>query len=183
MKYTVTVDGEVFEIEIGPEGRVWVNHEPYEIDLQHVGGTGEYSMLMNNRSYEIHVDDNNNGHRWVTVSGRPYRTWLQRGHGIPERGRLATEEVCGGPGDLTTHVEIRAPLPGLLVELYVREGEHVEEQQVVAVLESMKMNLELRAPREAVVCEIRATPGRQVAQYELLAILGPEVSLRSSEGQ
>ena len=68
---------------------------------------------------------------------------------------------------------MRAPLPGLLVEMEVSEGDHVEEQDVVAVLESMKMNLELRAPHSGVVRELRVSPGSQVAQDEVLAIISP----------
>jgi acetyl-CoA/propionyl-CoA carboxylase biotin carboxyl carrier protein len=68
---------------------------------------------------------------------------------------------------------MRAPLPGLLVEMEVCEGDHVEEQDVVAVLESMKMNLELRAPHSGVVRELCVTPGCQVAQDEVLAIISP----------
>lgn len=179
MKYSVTVEGEVFEIEIGPAGRILVNQEPYQVDLRHVGGSGssespaEYSLLVDNRSFEIHIADRDDGVRWVTVGGRPYHTRVQFGHGVlrvarervAERGRESRE----GPA---SHVEMRAPLPGLLLELSVREGEHVKEQQVVAVLESMKMNLELRAPRDGVVRELRAVPGQQVAQDELLAVLG-----------
>jgi hypothetical protein len=61
MRYTVTVDGDVFEIEVGPGGRAWVNHEAYDVDLRQVGGNGEYSLLMDNRSYEVHVAEGDNG--------------------------------------------------------------------------------------------------------------------------
>ncbi|MGD2105089.1 MAG: biotin/lipoyl-binding protein [Anaerolineae bacterium] len=175
MKYTVTVDGDVFEIEIGPEGRAWVNQEAYEVDLQHVGGNGEYSLLMDHRSYEIDVGDDQDGHQWLTIGGRPYRTRLHRGDGMPGNGRPAGAKVGveakRGP---LPHVEMRAPLPGLLVELRVDEGDCVDEDQVVAVLESMKMNLELRAPREGVVRDVRSSEGQQVAQDEVLVILGAQ---------
>lgn len=174
MKYAVTVDGELFEIEIGHGGRAWVNREPYEVDLQHVGGNGEYSLLMDHRSYDIHVVDSNNGHNWVTVSGRPYRTELYRGEGQrPMKAAADGDGGCGLAAVPASRVELRAPLPGLLVELRVEEGEAVGEQQVVAVLESMKMNLELRAPRQGVVGEVRAQAGRQVRQDEVLAVLAP----------
>jgi biotin carboxyl carrier protein len=174
MKYTVTVDGDVFQIEVGPGGRAWVNDRPYEVDLQHLGDSGEYSLLVNNRSYEVHVAEGGNGHRWVTVGGRRYRANLQRGHRSQGNGGTRTGENgdCDASGQAGC-MEMRAPLPGLLVELDVREGERVEEQQVVAVLESMKMNLEIRAPRDGVVHDLCATPGRQVAQDEVLAVLGP----------
>ncbi|MGD2176248.1 MAG: biotin/lipoyl-binding protein [Anaerolineae bacterium] len=177
-KYTVDVHGDVFDIEVGRGGWAWVNQEPYEVDFRHLGGNGEYSLLMSNRSYEIHVADRDNGHRWVTVGGRRYRTRLQLGRSAcrngPEDapdGGLRPQE---GP---TSRVEIRAPLPGLLVELHVREGEHIEEQQVVAVLESMKMNLELRAPGAGVVRDVCAAPGRQVAQDDMLVVVGPSEAL------
>ena len=180
MKYTVTVDGDVFEIEVGTGGRTWVNQQPYEVDLRHVGGNGsthpagEYSLLMDHRSYEIHIDDSDHGDRWLMVGGRPYRARLQRGHGVGGNGRIHPEGGrCGGREAKPAHTEVRAPLPGLLVELRVRENEHVEEQQVVAVVESMKMNLEVRAPRDGVVRDLCAVPGGQVAQDDVLAIVGP----------
>ena len=181
MKYTVTVDGEVFEIEVGPGGRAWVDRRPHKVDLRHVGGNGEYSLLMDHRSFEIHVADSDNGHNWVTVGGRPYRTQLYRGQGRRRRSGNGNGKGCRTNGGVPqSRAEMRAPLPGLLVELRVAEGEAVEEQQVVAVLESMKMNLELRAPREGVVRELRVEPGRQVKQDEVLAILGPEDNSCSS---
>jgi biotin carboxyl carrier protein len=139
---------------------------------------------MDNRSYEVHVADSDNGHRWVTVGGRLYRTELHRGHGVRANGRTCGEN--GGNGapkkPLAARIEMRAPLPGLLVELRVEAGEHVEEQQVVAVLESMKMNLEVRAPRAGVVRELCAAPDQQVAQDAVLAVLSTtdSCSARSS---
>ena len=192
MKYTVTVDGDVFEIEIDSGGCARINQRAYDVDLLHVGGNGatqsagQYSLLMDNRSYEVDVADSENGQQWVMVGGRLYRTHLQRGHrdsrstddpcrtGIHGNGR--TRPACGDRSAQrrpACYTEVRAPLPGLLVELRVREDEHVEEQQVVAIVESMKMNLEIRAPRDGVVCDLCVDPGRQVAQDEVLAILEP----------
>lgn len=173
MKYTVTVDGEVFEIEFGPGGRAWVNQEPYDVDLKDVGG--QYSLLMDHRSYEVHVAETDEGRCWVTVGGRPFRACLQRGSrlnkgvGIPGNGNSSR-----GAHELSSSVEMRAPLPGLLIEMQVCEGDYVEEHDVIAVLESMKMNLELRAPRGGAVQEVRVASGRQVAQDEVLAIISPD---------
>lgn len=186
MKYTVTVEGEVFKIELGREGQVWVNHRPYEVDLQGASGLGQYSLLVDHHSYDVHVERADNGTRQVTVGGRPYWAHLQRGHRI---GRTAASEeaVCRGSPQAVVErsaaAEVRAPLPGLLVEMRVREGEHVEEQDVVAVLESMKMNLEIRAPRSGVICSPCGVAGRQVAQDEVLAIIGPNGSSYSSDSR
>jgi|GEM_PF-636051 len=183
MKYTVTLDGEIFEIEFGPEGRAWVNQRPYEVDLRDVGG--QYSLLMDHRSYEIHVTETDGVVGCFTVGGRPYHTVVQRGHGV-DRGSdagLTVDERGARPlRHLPSSIEMRAPLPGLVVEMPVVEGAHVEEQDVVAVLESMKMNLELRAPREGVVCHILVSPGTQVAQDEVMAIISPNGASPQDKG-
>ncbi len=173
LKYTVAVDGEVFEIEFGPAGRAWVNQEPYEVDLNHVGG--QYSLLMDHRSYEVHVGETDGGACRVTVGGRPFHARLRRGFGNTGQGAFSRGggKSSPAPERRSSDVEIRAPLPGLLLETQVSEGDHVEEQDVVAVLESMKMNLELRAPHSGVIRELCAAPGGQVAQDQLLAIISP----------
>jgi biotin carboxyl carrier protein len=182
MKYTVTVEGEVFKIEFGPGGRAWVNQEPYEVDLTDVGG--QYSLLMNHRSYEVHVGESDDGACYVTVGGRPFRARLRRGYqanttGTPSRGSKNSSRAPKRP---SSDVEMRAPLPGLLVETQVSEGDRVEEQDVIAVLESMKMNLELRAPHSGVIRELYTAPGRQVAQDEVLAIISPNGASRRNGG-
>ena len=52
------------------------------------------------------------------------------------------------------------------------EGQRVEDGEVVAVLESMKMHLELRTPRLGVVRTLCAAAGQEVAQGDVLAVIG-----------
>ena len=55
--------------------------------------------------------------------------------------------------------EVRAPMPGTLIKLLVTEGDAVEEGQIVAVLEAMKMEHQLRAPLTGTVQKISGTVG------------------------
>lgn len=169
MKYVVTVEGKTFEIEVDREGqRVWVDHQPYDVDLRDVGGIGQYSLLLNHRSYEAHVEQNEEEGCQLVVAGRPYQAFLQRNQSRSE----------GGPATATRHestnAEVCAPLPGRLVEMRVAEGEQVKEKDVVAVLESMKMNLELRAPQSGVISALSGTAGQEVDQGEVLAVIEPD---------
>jgi acetyl/propionyl-CoA carboxylase alpha subunit len=63
--------------------------------------------------------------------------------------------------------EVRAPLAGQVVRI-LDDGSPVEEGDVVAVIESMKMHWEIRAPAGGVVAEITATPGAAIAAGTLL---------------
>jgi len=166
MKYVITVDEKTFEIELGEEGEVWINRRPYKVDMKGVSGQPEYSLLVNNRSYEAHVEDSEGEICRMLVAGRPYSARLEQGGRRPKKGNGDSAETRSG--------EIRAPLPGLLVSTPVKAGERVSEGDVVAVMESMKMNLELRAPLDGVIEEINATAGNQVGQGDVLAVIGRE---------
>jgi len=163
MRYRVDVEGRAFDIEIRPDGRVWVNRRPIDIDLAEMRGRPGYSLLVNNRSYEAHVEAGADGECRVVVAGRPYQASLR-----PER-RAPT--VLAQPQPRSKLAEVSAPLPGLLVDVQVTEGQPVQEGDVVAVLESMKMHLELRAPRSGVVCALSAVAGQEVAPGDVLAII------------
>lgn len=165
MKYYVEVEGREFEIEVGLDGQVYVDGQSVDVDLGRIDGTNHYSLLVDNRSYETHVEAEEGGECRVLVSGRPYRARLAAGNG-------ATPCGAGGNGSRGA-VEISAPLPGLLIEVCVAEGETVEKGDVVAVLDSMKMNLELRAPWGGVVQEVCGIPRTEIAQGEVVARVSP----------
>ena len=59
--------------------------------------------------------------------------------------------------DASTHVV--SPMPGLLIEVAVREGDEVKAGQPVAVVEAMKMENVLNAPCDGRVAQILASPG------------------------
>ena len=81
------------------------------------------------------------------------------------RGASAATEA---PGD------ILAPMPGAVLEVLVAQGDRVERNQTVALMESMKMELVITAPRAGVVRRVSVEPGQQVDRGMRLMELGPE---------
>lgn len=65
--------------------------------------------------------------------------------------------------------EVIAPMPGLVVAVHAKEGERVEKNQPLIVLEAMKIQLTLKAPRAGMVTGISAMAGEQVIEKALLA--------------
>ncbi len=66
---------------------------------------------------------------------------------------------------------VRAPMPGVVIELGVAEGDEVEAGQPVAVIESMKMELSLTAPLAGTVTAVEATAGDRVKEGQTLAVI------------
>jgi propionyl-CoA carboxylase alpha chain len=73
-----------------------------------------------------------------------------------------------------------APVPGLVVEVLVREGDRVEEGEIVVRLEAMKMLHEISSPFSGLVVEVLAIPGTTVDAHALLVVVEPD---RAASGQ
>lgn len=164
MKYFVTVHDQVYEIDIDHHGRVTVDGAELAADMRLVGGSHLYSLLVDNASYEVvlnEVDDRHDVYA-VMVGGLRYTVRVQ-----DERSRrLAAVDRTLRPPD--GELLIKAPIPGLVVRVAVEAGQAVAEGDTLVILEAMKMENELRAPRAGIVHEVKVAPGAQVASGQTL---------------
>ena len=64
--------------------------------------------------------------------------------------------------------DIKAPMPGLILDVLVEQGASVNEGDYLVVLEAMKMENTLTAPRDGVVKSISVTKGETVDKNQLL---------------
>lgn len=70
--------------------------------------------------------------------------------------------------------QVKAPMPGKVVDILVKVGEEVLEYQDVLVLEAMKMENEVKAPRDGVIEAVAVAPGQAVSAGEVLVRLKTE---------
>jgi biotin carboxyl carrier protein len=72
-------------------------------------------------------------------------------------------------GALATTVE--APMVGKILKIEKQVGEHVEEDDVVLVMEAMKMEIPIVAPVAGVLKELKVAPGQAVEAEQELAVI------------
>jgi biotin carboxyl carrier protein len=167
MKYITTVNGVDFEVELLGNGKVNVNGEEYDVDFQEVGGQLIFTLLVNGRSYEAHISQEEEDIH-ILLQGDLYTTQV-----IDEREkrlREASGEVSSGTGEFI----LKAPMPGLVVKVPVNENDHINQGDVLVILESMKMQNELKSPREGLVTDVKINKGDNVEKGDVLLILAPE---------
>ena len=84
---------------------------------------------------------------------------------IRRRGNSTATETSG---------DILAPMPGAVVEVLVAEGDRVERNQTLLLMESMKMELAITAPGNAIVRQVNVRTGQQVERGMRLVELAPD---------
>ena len=164
MRYLATVNGQTFTIDVLPEGRLAVNGQERSIDFLSLDERAFYSLLVDGASYEglVHEAD---GLYEVLLWGALYGVQV-----MDEREqRLAKSSAGFVPQG--GEIAIRAPMPGLIVDVAVEVGQEVKAGQTLVILESMKMENELKAPRDGKVHALNVKPGQNVEQNKTLVTI------------
>jgi biotin carboxyl carrier protein len=160
MKYEVTVEGETFLIEIEDE-KVLVNDQAHTVDMQSIDDLTLYSLLVDNASYEAFIDEEEGQFQVLLQTGEMYNVQVKGGR---PRSTIV-KEPFRIPGVETV---VKAPMPGLVVDVLVTEGEQITAGEVLVILESMKMENELRAEWDGTVQSIHVLPGDVAGQDQAL---------------
>ena len=97
---------------------------------------------------------------WAWV-GQELHLWLE---GSLHVFQWAESRRPGGATTANVTGDVLAPMTGAVLEVLVGEGERVERNQAVVIMESMKMELVITASRDGVVGKVAVQPGQQVEQ-------------------
>jgi len=64
--------------------------------------------------------------------------------------------------------EVKAPMPGLILDVLVSEGQMVKEDEPLLILEAMKMENVLASPRDGIIAAVEVAKGDAVDKNQLL---------------
>lgn len=165
MNYVVSVGDESFDIHLPKPEEIVVNEECHVVSIESAGGPSLYSLILDNSSYELFVEERNGSYR-VLLLGEVYTVQVEdeasrlAAKARPERTFLEEEDTV-----------IRSPIPGLIFDVPVREGQEVEVGDILVIVEAMKMENELRAPRPGTVQATHVGPGDSVAKGQVLVTI------------
>jgi len=76
------------------------------------------------------------------------------------------------PDPNTTTSELTAPLPGTVIEIFVKAGESIEAGQIILIIEAMKMKNSIRSTRAGKITEVLVDAGQTVAHKQALVRFG-----------
>ncbi|MGH3090670.1 MAG: acetyl/propionyl/methylcrotonyl-CoA carboxylase subunit alpha [Rubrobacteraceae bacterium] len=105
----------------------------------------------------------------VEVNGRLFRVKVFGGKG--DRGAPTRRGGSGQKRASVSEGTVVAPMQGTIVKVLVEEGQEVEADEAVCVLEAMKMESEVRSPKAGSVEKVLVETGRTVKGGEPLVVV------------
>ena len=166
MAFIAKLGEETYTVEIEDIGkslyRVAVDGHEFLVDGKKTGRTS-YSLIVDNRSFEIDVDNTEDEYR-VLVDGRNYHVNL-----VDERKMRVGGAQSGL--QLQGRQKVSVPMPGKVTAVLVSEGDAVEKGQGLVIVEAMKMENEVCSPITGEVKEIKVKAGDAIEGGAVLAIV------------
>ncbi len=145
-----------------------------------------YKFRINGNEYNVEINSVEGNIADVTVNGAAYQVELENapasGTGASTGSATGTTDrnaaqTVDSTGSATTEAHaakqsapagagkpVTSPLPGVIIEVSVKEGQAVKAGQKVAVLEAMKMENEIQAPADGTVTAILVNKGDSVLE-------------------
>jgi glutaconyl-CoA/methylmalonyl-CoA decarboxylase subunit gamma len=136
----------------------------------------KYNVTIQDKSYVVEIED---------INARPVIAYVEgiRVEVIPDTNPLGVE---GGRQEVQKEAkevhsidlrqsasgqnvdEMTAPLPGTVVEVFVKGGDLIESGQVILIIEAMKMKNSIRSTRAGMITEVLVSPMQTVAHKQPL---------------
>jgi biotin carboxyl carrier protein len=160
--FNAFVSKKTFEVQ--PDGDGYkVNGQPFEYDLQKIS-EGKFHIIFKNRSFnaEIVRVDRAAKSFVIKINGKLYPVELK------DRFDLLLEKMgmnTSGAGKVNN---VKAPMPGLIIDLKVTAGDVVKQGDILLILEAMKMENIIKSPGEGIVRSVKIKKGESVEKNQVL---------------
>ncbi len=153
-----------FKVNVNSDLEVDISSEDVsKLDTVKISNTS-YHLLHNNKSYQAEIinSDFNKKSYEVKINNNLYNI------SILNNLDVLIKEMGFSVGS-TKHIDyIKAPMPGLILEINVKKGQKVKEDDPLLILEAMKMENVLISPREGIIKSISVKKGDAVDKGTLL---------------
>lgn len=126
-----------------------------------------YTVTINNKSYEVEVERGQASILKITEAAAPAaQPAFKDSVPVPAVAAVpaAVSAVQGG-------MPVKAPMPGIILNIKANQGAKVKKGDVLFILEAMKMENEILAPVDGTLVQIIAAKGSSVSTGDILAVI------------
>lgn len=132
----------------------------------------KYIVNVADKSFEVEIEDIYARPVIARVDGRKFEVSPE--DRSPQVSKIETKQFK--PIEVSKQMsnssivtnELTAPLPGTVIEVFVKLGDSVEAGQVILVIEAMKMKNSIRSTRAGKITDVLVSAGQTVAHKQAL---------------
>jgi biotin carboxyl carrier protein len=147
-------------------GNYSVDGEQANIDIVKLK-SNTYHVLKNHQSYNVEIISADRTAKTFTIKINNHIHYVELKDRYDELlHQLGLDKIQSKKVN-----EIKAPMPGLVKDVLVSEGQEIKAGDSVVILEAMKMENILKAPSDALVKSIRVKKGTTVEKNEVMVML------------
>jgi len=164
-RYLVNIDGKEFDIELEYRSEKYfavINGKNVEIASYRLGENRSL-LLIDDQAHEVDVRSNGYDNRKVV---------FMKGMEIPARiedyNLAQLRKTAGMSSETAVARQLKAAMPGLVIEVKIKPGDKVTKGQPLLVLEAMKMENIIKAQWEATVKAVHVSGGMSVEKGDEL---------------
>lgn len=135
----------------------------------------KFSFKIGGNKYDVDIQKVEGNVIELEVNGTSYQVELDKAVQTQKTPILVRQEVAPPTTkekkivkSLSSLIQIKSPLPGIILKVLVKEGDTVKEGDVVMVIEAMKMENKILAEKPGVVKSVKVRPGDNVLENDLL---------------
>jgi biotin carboxyl carrier protein len=160
--YKASINGKKFDIRSNDEG-LMVNGEPFSWDFVKLSA-GYFHILYKNKSYRAEAVKSDAATKSFTfkINGRHYSVDLK------DKFDVLLEQMGMNNNAAGKINHVKAPMPGLIINLKIKVGDHVKAGDPLLILEAMKMENILKSPGEGTVKNVKIKKGDSVEKGQVL---------------
>jgi len=152
MSYIVEIDKETIELD-----------DEQQIDAVQINDS-KFHVLENNQKYEVDVIEADFASKKIllAVNGNKYCVEIK------DEYDLLVDKLGFAAANNQKLKNIKAPMPGLIIDVLVKPGQAIEKGDHLLILEAMKMENVLKSEGEGVVKEVLFAKGSSVDKGEVI---------------
>ena len=135
------------------------------------------NVKIQDTQYEVIIENIKERPVKAVIEGETFEVWPEEPQQstVPQNSMPAThttvdtlQSSASASSTAPANNELRAPIPGVIIDILVKKGESVETGQELCILEAMKMKNSIRANHACIIDEIAIRVGDQVQHGQIL---------------
>lgn len=134
----------------------------------------KYKFTIKGNQYDVKINDFEDEIAQIEVNGTAYNVQIHREVKQVKTPKLIRKPIEQKPGEgRIPHtsgalIAVKAPLPGNIFKILVKEGDSIKKGDNLLIMEAMKMENNVLAEKDGVIKSIKVKPGDAVLQGDVL---------------